>query len=106
MQHVWSFTSAVTFIVNVVMIMITTMSSMMMIVIMTRMMLLMIVLLLLIMIKMRMVTIFTEVISVVGDHSFEGSGPEWCISTMLYSRTIPFCSRTLEFFKIIIFLFL
>ena len=29
--------------------------------------------------------------------NFKGSGPEWCISSMLYSQDIPLLSRTLDF---------
>ena len=31
-----------------------------------------------------------------GIHHTEGSQPEWCISNMIYSRDIPFCSETLD----------
>ena len=30
---------------------------------------------------------------------FEGSQPEWCISSMIYSRDTPFCSETLELYR-------
>ena len=32
----------------------------------------------------------------------EGSRPEWCISSMIYSRDVPFWSETLDMFLLII----
>ena len=32
----------------------------------------------------------------VGDVHLEGSRPEWCISSMIYSKDIPFWSETLN----------
>ena len=37
------------------------------------------------------------IIKILNRHTkFEGSRPEWCISSMIYNRYIPFWSETLE----------
>ena len=37
-----------------------------------------------------------EVMSSILWFHIEGSRPEWCISSMIYSRDTPFCSETLD----------